>query len=388
MPRTELVVRVFVAAPDDVRDEVTALFEVVEELNRIHSLHSGVRLEPVNWRTDAVPGLGTDPQAVIYDQIGGEYDIFVGILWAKFGMPTPRAGSGTEEEFENARRRYQSDPKSVRVMLYFKNAPIALDDIDPTQLASVRGFRSRVGNEALYSTFADHDDFVSLLRLHLTRHIQFWAESHLRAGVPVGTSAAVAVPVTEVEDEGEEGFLDLLEAGTKSLGAATQAIERIGELQAENSARTQLSTKQLEAVAQAPPDQKNRLVKQVFDIVASDLNNLAKGLNDQSAAFAAAFAASMEATSKALAYQEFWPNVKPAERATYMDAITQIEANAAVMEGALAELNETIAGLPRVTTVFNRAKKNAVAAIDGVRTALARSTRLVADLRKGGFFNV
>jgi hypothetical protein len=94
----------------------------------------------------------------------------------------------------------------------------------------------------------------------------------------------------------------------------------------------------------------------------------------------------MEAASKALAYQEFWPSVEPAERARYVDSVTQIETNAAAMERGLAELNETITGLPRMTTVFNRAKKNAVTAVDGVRTALAQSTRIVADLRKSGFF--
>jgi hypothetical protein len=386
MPRSGLVVRVFVAAPDDVREEVTALFELVDELNRIHSLHSGVRLELVNWRTDVVPGLGTDPQAVINDQIRDDYDIFVGILWAKFGTPTPRAGSGTEEEFETARNRYQLAPESIRVMMYFKNAAIAVDDIDPIQLAAVREFRSRVREQALYSMFGDRDEFVSLLRLHLTRHIQFWADSHAHADVPRGASVTIAIAAHPEHAEGEEGFLDLLEAGTKSLAESAQAIRRMGELQIESAARTELCTKQLEAIGQVPPDERNRLVKQVFDISASDLNNLAKGLNQQSAVYAAAFAESMEATSKALAYQEFWPSLKPAEREQYLDTICQMDTSATAMELSLAGLSHAIAGLPRMTTAFNRAKKDAMASIENVRAALARSIRLLADLRKSGFF--
>jgi hypothetical protein len=70
MPRKELVVRVFVAAPDDVRDEVTALTELVDELNRAHSLHSGVRLELLNWRTDVVPGLGIDRASRVRSRSG------------------------------------------------------------------------------------------------------------------------------------------------------------------------------------------------------------------------------------------------------------------------------------------------------------------------------
>jgi len=384
MPRKELVVRVFVAAPEDVRDEVAALSELVEELNRIHSLHSGVRLVLLNWRTDVVPGLGVDPQAVINKQIGDDYDIFVGILWTTFGMPTPRSGSGTEEEFEAARRRYESDPNSVRVMLYFKSAPIAPDKIDPLQLAAVHKFRSRVGSQALYCSFTDRDEFVNLSRLHLSRHIQFWAEAQPATEVPYGMPAGVAVPAAE--SEGEEGFFDLLEIGGKSLAEALVAIERIGELQTENSVRTDLNTKHLNAVSQAPPDQRNRLVQQIFNIVASDLNALAKGLNDQSARFVAAFATSMEAMSKALGYQEFWPTVKPEERAQIAESIDRILRVVPGIDASLGGLCESITGLPRVTTTFNRSRKNATAAINNVRESLARVSRLVADLRDSGFF--
>ena len=43
--------------------------------------------------------MGSDPQQIINSQVSDEYDIFIGILWTRFGTPTERAGSGTEEEF-------------------------------------------------------------------------------------------------------------------------------------------------------------------------------------------------------------------------------------------------------------------------------------------------
>ena len=65
---------------------------------------------------------------------------------------------------------------------------------------------------------------------------------------------------------------------------------------------------------------------------------MAKGLNEQATRFTAAFETSMEATSKALAYEEFW-NIKREERTQYSETIAQFKTGALEMEHSLAELN-------------------------------------------------
>lgn len=52
----------------------------------------------------------------------GEYDIFVGIMWKRFGTPTGKADSGTEEEFHIAYRPWQEN-ESVRILFYFCQSP-------------------------------------------------------------------------------------------------------------------------------------------------------------------------------------------------------------------------------------------------------------------------
>ena len=52
------------------------------------------------------PGLGLDVQQVVTEQIPCDYEVYVGILCTRVGTPTPRALSGTVEEFEDARRRW------------------------------------------------------------------------------------------------------------------------------------------------------------------------------------------------------------------------------------------------------------------------------------------
>ena len=65
MPRTETVIQVFVASPDDVAEERASLEEMCREFNSTWSRQLGVRLELVRWETDAVPGFGVDAQDVV-----------------------------------------------------------------------------------------------------------------------------------------------------------------------------------------------------------------------------------------------------------------------------------------------------------------------------------
>ena len=74
-------------------------------------------LELLRWETSTRPGIGSEPQDIINSQIGDEYDVFIGILWGRIGSPTSKADSGTLEEFERARARWEADSGSVEIIL-------------------------------------------------------------------------------------------------------------------------------------------------------------------------------------------------------------------------------------------------------------------------------
>jgi len=140
MPRTEKVIVVFVASPSDLENERHKLEDVIRELNVTWSKTLGVRLDLVRWETHAYPGMGNDPQDLINKQIGDDFDIFLGLMWGRFGTPTERAGSGTEEEFIRAKQRLERNPDAVKIMFYFKDAPLPPSKIDPIPTAKGSGF--------------------------------------------------------------------------------------------------------------------------------------------------------------------------------------------------------------------------------------------------------
>jgi hypothetical protein len=178
MATLETVLRVFVASPSDVADARKRLERIVDELNYTWSREIRLRLELLRWETHAYPGIGDDAQDVINRQLD-EFDIFLGIMWKRFGQPTGRAGSGTEEEYDRARQRFDANPNALRMMFYFKDAPPpSLSDVDPVQIEAVRRFREKIERSGmLHWTYRGLQDFERLVRRHLGRQIQEWGKT-------------------------------------------------------------------------------------------------------------------------------------------------------------------------------------------------------------------
>ena len=168
MPRDERVFVVVVASPSDMQPERDALEEVIRELNVTWSQKLGIRLDLVRWETHGVPGFGADAQDVLNRELPDDPDIFIGLMWGRYGTPTSSSESGTEEEFKRTLKRYRQDPASIRIMIYFKDAPLPPSQIDPDQLTRVQRFRSSLGDEGgLYWNFGEIDKFEELVRLHV-----------------------------------------------------------------------------------------------------------------------------------------------------------------------------------------------------------------------------
>lgn len=166
--------RVFVASPGDVSDERDSLKDVIDELNHGIAENKGLMLQFVGWETDAWPGFGEDAQDVINREID-PYDIFIGIMWKRFGTPTKRSGSGIEEEFEQAYSLWLEYGRP-RLMLYFKKAPFFPSSKKETeQMNKILDFKKKVKDEGvLYWEYDDPNKFKRLLKEHLIKEILRW----------------------------------------------------------------------------------------------------------------------------------------------------------------------------------------------------------------------
>lgn len=222
-------VRVFVASPGDVSSEREDLTKVINELNTTVAPHKNCMLDLVKWETHCQPDMGR-PQGVINAQIG-RYDIFLGIMWKRFGTPTGEADSGTEEEFRVAYQCWERDQK-VRILFYFSQALYKLrtpDEMD--QLSKVMAFRNELQRKGLVWEYSNATDFRDVVRPHLTRLILDLPDDGGKLPKP---KSEPTTPLRVFIASSVEGLkvvcelqADLLEAGIESV--VWTDVFRVGE---------------------------------------------------------------------------------------------------------------------------------------------------------------
>lgn len=162
------LVRAFLAAPSDTRDEKATLLRAIDSINRVTGREERFRIELVHWTTDTYPAVGPDTQSVVNTQIG-DYDLLIVVFNQVFGTRTPRANSGTEEEYDRAFLRYLQDTLTARILVYFADPLVRFHSVDPIALAQIKQFRRRLENEGvLYAVYHDISEFERLLSIQLT----------------------------------------------------------------------------------------------------------------------------------------------------------------------------------------------------------------------------
>lgn len=158
MPQTITLYRVFLAAPSDVTEELFVVEEVVRDWNLQHGQQLGARVELVNWRTHTRPATGRRPQALVNKQAFDACDLVVAVFWSRFGTPTGRAASGTEEEIRRGIK--QKKP----VLVYFSDRPAPGQK--PVEHSRIEKFKRRFGQKALFGSYNIVSAFEAALRNH------------------------------------------------------------------------------------------------------------------------------------------------------------------------------------------------------------------------------
>lgn len=167
MPEAVTEITVFVASPGDVAKERKALDAVVAEINRAVGQHEGFRLALRKWETHARPAAGR-PQGVINQQLGPS-DIFVGIMWKRFGTPTGKAGSGTVEEYDEAYAQWKRKRKhKPEILFYFRESKFfPKTKAEIRQIEAVQTFREKVQSRQLAWSYPSAARFPDIVRPHL-----------------------------------------------------------------------------------------------------------------------------------------------------------------------------------------------------------------------------
>lgn len=163
----------FISSPQDLETERSEISNIINEINLTYSSRKSVNLDVIKWETHSAPGItDTYTQNLINNDLGNEYDVFIGMLWQKFGTKTEIANSGTEEEFLKAVERYKNGDK-IQILFYFKTTPpVSLDHLNLDELNKIKKFKEYLKeNNILYWSFNTLEDLQTNLRLHIPKRI-------------------------------------------------------------------------------------------------------------------------------------------------------------------------------------------------------------------------
>lgn len=152
-----------ISCPGDIQSEISIIKEVVEQFNNLYSDTLGITIRTRHWLKSSYAQSGDKPQEILNNQLVRDCDAAIAIFWTRFGTPTDKYGSGSEEEIEIMLK------SGKQVFMYFSEKPIKPSDITLGQYDKVIAFKQRY-DKGLYFCYSDDADFGKLFFAHLSQY--------------------------------------------------------------------------------------------------------------------------------------------------------------------------------------------------------------------------
>ncbi|MBO1924770.1 DUF4062 domain-containing protein [Thiomicrorhabdus sp. 6S3-12] len=385
MARTCTILKVFIASPSDVQPEREVVLNAINEINRTWSTHHNVMLELIKWETHTRPAIGKYPQEVINSQIGDDFDIFVGVLWGRYGTPTPKANSGTEEEFTRALDRYKKG-ENIEIMFYFKDAGIAPSKLDTEQVAKIQDFKNELSNThgALYQQFETTDDFETNIRIHLTDILKKWLQGNnsisLNSDKNKYDSSDPLLNLNsldELDADLEENIEALVTKSNLAMNEVSVIVHRLTDFTLELKSKFELRTQE---IYQATEKSNFLEILEITSKSAKDIEffttNLSKeipNLHTQNLTFAEAF------TKIAIILA---PYLNKSEIPDYLRELINYKKSVLTTLEQLITFQNVIKNMPSLTSEFTRSKRRAVAVLEDLLNQLNNSAKQIIKIEE------
>ncbi len=165
---------IFVSSPSDVQEERTIISNVINEINSFYEHDPNIpRLKLIDLKTNVRPTINdNEPQRNIDEQIEDNYNVFIGILWRKYGTPTENYESGTEQEFYNAFNKYKANKDSMDILFYFRvDLPKTSNELNVEDLYKIEKFKKEIGKKGFYKEYKSIQEFEELIKNDLRNFI-------------------------------------------------------------------------------------------------------------------------------------------------------------------------------------------------------------------------
>lgn len=388
MPQLISKFKIFLASPSDLWEERESLDDVIKELNNNYGRQNNIIIELLKWETNSAPGIATDSiQSLINNDIP-DYDLFIGLLWIRFGTPTKHFGSGTEEEFNLAYEKFKKNSSSVQILIYFKiGSPPLLDEIIPEELIKVIAFKKDLGEKnILYWDFNNKGELERFLRTHIPARIEtLKKESLLKFGNKTENVDEIDDSVKINEEIEELGLIDYQEQSEEYFEISNKALGRISD--ATKWIGNEIS-KKAEEIEKLVIKNKNKplsyqVQRNIFGRTANIMNEFSTMITADIPIFVNNFEAGIDAFSELVnIYRQDFNGIYEDEIKNAIvsieNLIDQIQHGANGMKSFLS----SVAHLPRMSKELNGAKRKMVQKLTELISELEISQTIAIEVKK------
>lgn len=357
------VVDVFLSSPSDVNSERQFIDQYAAEWNRIRSRSTGIYISILRWEDLVAPAMMTRVQEVATNQIGLEYDVYLSVMWTRFGTPTGVADSGTEEEFNLALARLKAGER-LRLAALFKSADVDPDRLDLAQFAKVKDFKNRLASEGMfYRDFNDESSLRSILNLLFEQIAKdFSAENVVNStsdqdGAVRGLQTEITSTVKNANDT-EDDDSGLIDVGEEFVAVTELFILRLQAVLSKENDNTRLISQinsEMDNNSGLVPLSEDR-AKVIMRAVAVSLSELAGYYDEHLESIESDALKMADLIDKDLRIRlEFDEPLQAASGV--IGSIRTLSLNIADAIEVTRNLIEATSSIPRLSTDLNRAKK-------------------------------
>lgn len=384
MPSIITKYKVFLASPSDVQDERDSIDEVINELNLTFGKQQDIHLELLKWETHSAPAIAINhPQEIINTDLGKDYDLFIGLIWKKFGTPTNEADSGTEEEFLNAYNRFAKNPNSLQILFYFNSKPVSMNDMNPEQLLKIKNFRTDIGKnkKVLYWEYQDTQQLSKFLRIHIPQRILELRKNEQNKAPAIEVKEELEADILKEEYgliDYQEMIEDNIRESTESLTRISDATEWIGE---------QLNKKTAEMNTMTANSNKpgRKTLKNYFIRTAKVMDNYANRIEPEIPIFQEYFEKGIDALSNLINISINDFSVEQEEIEETNDLLSSLINGITFSIESMDSFLQSVKDLPRMSKELNKAKSNVGMKLEDLLDNLRISLSIAIELKKSLF---
>ncbi|MFI1742821.1 DUF4062 domain-containing protein [Thalassobellus sediminis] len=381
MPSTITKYKIFLASPSDVQDERASIDEVINELNLTFGKQQDIHLELLKWETHSAPAIAINhPQEIINSDLGKDYDLFIGLIWKKFGTPTNEADSGTEEEFLNAYNRFIETPNSLQILFYFNCKPVSITEMNPEQLLKIQNFKTDIGKnkKVLYWEYQDTQQLSKFLRIHIPQRILELRKNEQNKVALVETKEVLEVDILKEE----YGIIDYQEMIEDNIRESTESLTRISDATEWIGNQLNKKTAEMNAMTANGNQPGRKTLKNYFIRTAKVMDNYANRIEPEIPIFHEYFEKGIDALSNVINISRNDLNVEQEEidetNESLSSLINGITSSIESMDGFLQSVND----LPRMSKELNKAKSNVGMKLEDLLDNLRVSLSIAIELKK------